>query len=60
MFDFEQNILMNKTLIEDRMYMKTGIEGKDLQRAVIKYGIHEAAIKKAKQLETEYYNRIMD
>ena len=34
-------------MFEDKMYIKTGIAGKDLQKAIHKYGIYEARMKEA-------------
>mmetsp|Transcript_3746 Transcript_3746/g.6389 ORF Transcript_3746/g.6389 Transcript_3746/m.6389 type:complete len:118 (+) Transcript_3746:576-929(+) len=40
-FDLQQTMLLNKTMFDDMMYIKEGFTAKDLQRALVKYGIHE-------------------
>lgn len=40
-FDFEQTVLLNRTMFDDKMYVKTGYSGKDLQRAIMKLGIYD-------------------
>ena len=43
--------MLNRTMFEDQMCIKTGISGKDLQRAIHKYGIFDARMKEAKDLK---------
>ena len=43
----EKTILLNKTMFDDRMYLKTGFTGKDLGRAVLKFGIDKERKEKA-------------
>ena len=38
-------------MFDDKMYMKTGYTGKDLQRAIKKHGIYDRKIAEAKKLE---------
>lgn len=40
-FDFEQTVLLNRTMFDDKMYIKTGHTGTDLQRAIVHYGIYK-------------------
>ena len=40
-------------MFEDKMQMQTGISGRDLQRAIRKYGIYDRKIKQAKLKEKE-------
>jgi len=40
-------------MFEDKMYLKTGIAGKDLQRAIHKYGIFDRRMKEAKELKEQ-------
>lgn len=39
---------MNKSIFDDRMYVKYGFTGKDLQRAIVKYGILDERLKQKK------------
>jgi len=52
-FDFEQTVLLNRTMFDDKMYLKTGYTGKDLQRAIMKHGIYDERMKEAEELEQE-------
>jgi len=38
-------------MFDDKMYLKTGYSGKDLQRAIVKHGIYAERMKEAKELE---------
>ena len=44
-YDFEQTILLNKVMFEDKMYLKTGYSGQDLERAIHKFGIYAERMK---------------
>ena len=44
-FDEEQTIFINKSIYDDRMYIKTGFTGKDLQRAIVKHGLFDERLK---------------
>ena len=46
--DYEQSILMNRTMFDDKMYLNTGFTGKDLQRAIMQHGIYDERLKEAK------------
>ena len=50
-FDFESTVLLNRTMFDDKMMIRTGFSGKDLQRAIIKHGIYDQRMKQAKELE---------
>jgi len=39
--------MLNKTMFEDKMYIKTGISGKELTRAIHKFGIYDRRVKEA-------------
>ena len=47
----EQTVLLNKTMFDDKMYLRTGLTGKDLARAIKKHGIYDTKIAQAKKLE---------
>mmetsp|Transcript_32862 Transcript_32862/g.50240 ORF Transcript_32862/g.50240 Transcript_32862/m.50240 type:complete len:82 (+) Transcript_32862:774-1019(+) len=47
-------------MFDDRMYLKTGFTGKDLQRAIMKHGIYEERMKEAKEIERKQQNKIME
>jgi len=57
-FDFEQTILLNRTMFDDKMYMQTGFSGKDLQRAITKHGILAERMQEAKKLESKQQERL--
>ena len=42
---------MNRTMFDDRMFLKKGFTSQDLQRAIVKYGIYEERMKEAQELE---------
>lgn len=52
-FDFEQTVLLNRTMFDDKMYLKTGFSGKDLERAIHKFGIYAERMEEAKKLEDQ-------
>ena len=47
-FDFEQTVLLNRTMFDDKMYLKTGFQGRDLQKAIMKFGIYDERMAEAK------------
>ena len=51
--EFDQTIMINKTMFEDKMYVKTNISGKDLQRAIHRFGIYEARLKEAQAMRDQ-------
>jgi hypothetical protein len=38
-------------MFDDKMFVRTGYSGKDLQRAIVKYGIYDERMKQAKEIE---------
>jgi hypothetical protein len=38
-------------MFDDKMYLKTGYTGKDLQRSIKKHGIYDRKMAEAKKLE---------
>ena len=52
-FDFEQTIFLNRTMFDDKMYLRYGFTAKDFQRAIVKYGIYDQRMKEAKELEQQ-------
>jgi len=50
-FNFEQTVMLNKVMFEDKMYLKTGFSGKDLLRAIKRFGIADERMKEAKEIE---------
>jgi len=54
--DFDSTILLNRTMFDDKMFIKTGYSGQDLQRAIVKYGIYKQRMDEAKKLEEEQQN----
>lgn len=44
-YDEEQTIFFNKSIFDDRMYIKYGYSGKDLQRAIVKHGLFDERLK---------------
>jgi hypothetical protein len=48
-YDEEKTVFLNKTMFDDRMYMRVGFTGKDLQRAIVKHGIFEEKLKEKKE-----------
>ena len=59
-YDLEQTVLLNKTMFDDKMYLKTGFTGKDLQRAVRKYGIYDRKMKEARQIEQAKQDKLLE
>lgn len=49
--NLEQTIVMNRTMFDDRMFLKKGYTSQDLQRAIVKYGIYEERMKEAREIE---------
>lgn len=47
-------------MFDDKMYIKTGFTGKDLQRAVKKYGIYDRKMKEARQLEQAQQDKLLE
>ncbi len=50
-FDLESTVLLNKTMFEDKMYIKTGFNGKDLQRAIHVHGIYAERMREAEAIQ---------
>ena len=44
-YDEEKTIFFNKSMFDDKMFLEHGISGKDLHRAIVKYGIFEERLK---------------
>ena len=59
-YDLEQTVVLNKTMFDDKMYLKTGFSGKDLQRAVRKFGIYDRKMKEARQLEQAKQDKLLE
>ena len=38
-------------MFDDKMFIKTSYNGKDLQRAIVKHGIYDERMKEAKEIE---------
>ena len=47
-------------MFDDKMYMKTNFSGKDLQRAIKKYGIYDRKMNEAKKLEEEKQAKLLE
>ena len=58
-FDLEQTVLLNKTMFEDKMYIKTGFSGKDLQRAIHVHGIYAERMKEAEAIQQRQNEKYM-
>ena len=59
-YDLEQTVVLNKTMFDDKMYLKTGFTGKDLQRAVRKFGIYDRKMKEARQIEQDKQDKLLE
>ena len=59
-FDFDQTVILNRTMFDDKMYVKTGFTGKDLQRAIQKHGIYEERMREAEELESRQQQAMME
>ena len=53
-------MLLNKTMFDDKMYLRTGFTGKDLARAIKKHGIYDTKIAQAKKLEQERQDKLLE
>ena len=53
-------MVLNKTMFDDRMYLKTGFTGKDLQRGIKKFGIYDRKMAEARKLEEAKQNQLME
>jgi len=51
---------MNTTIFEDKMYIKTGVSGKELLRAIKKFGIFEKKMKEAHAIIQKKNEEIME
>ena len=58
-FDFEKTILLNKVMFEDKMYLRTGFSGRDLERAIHAHGIYDERMKEAKELQKQQNSKMM-
>lgn len=47
-------------MFDDKMFIKTGYSGQDLQRAIVKHGIYKQRMDEAKQLEEQQQNQMME
>ena len=59
-YDLEQTVVLNKTMFDDKMYLKTGFTGKDLQRAVRKFGIYDRKMKEARDAEQKKQDALLE
>lgn len=46
-------------MFEDRMYLKTGYSGKDLQRAIHKFGIYKERMAEAQKIQDQTQERML-
>ena len=51
--DLEKTILLYRAQWDDKNYIKTGITSKDLQRAIMRYGIYDQKMKEAEALQNK-------
>ena len=47
-------------MFDDKMYIKTGFSGKDLQRSIVKHGIYDERMKEASDLEEQQQSKIYE
>lgn len=47
-------------MFDDKMYLKTGFTGKDLARAVKKYGIYDRKMKQAREMEQAKQDKLLE
>ena len=52
--------MLNKTMFDDKMYLRTNFSGKDLQRAIKKHGIYDQKIAAAKKLEQDRQDKLLE
>jgi response regulator of citrate/malate metabolism len=47
-------------MFDDKMYLKTGFTGKDLQRSIKKYGIYDRKMAEAKKMEQAQQDKLLE